>query len=83
MIHSTTDATTRSLFSYPSEEYAGMCTRRLGASGKGVAIRLRGESLVVLQEDADRLEAAGTEFAYLHDHEMLDGSHRIVTVPVN
>ena len=30
MIHSTTDATTRSLFSYRSEACAGMCTRRLG-----------------------------------------------------
>jgi hypothetical protein len=53
------------------------------ASGEGVAIRLRGEPLVVLQEDADRLAAAGAEFAYLCDHEMPDGSHRIVTVPVN
>ena len=53
------------------------------ASGEGVAIRLRGESLVVLQEDDHRLEAAGVEFAYLHDHEMPDGSHRIVTLPVN
>ena len=53
------------------------------AGGEGVAIRLRGQPLVVLQEDAHRLEAAGVEFAYLHDHEMPDGSHRIVTVPVN
>jgi hypothetical protein len=53
------------------------------ASGEGVAIRLNGEPLVVLQEDADRLDTAGVEFAYLCDHEMPDGSHRIVTVPVN
>jgi hypothetical protein len=53
------------------------------ASGEGVAIRLRGEPLVVLKEDADRLDAAGVEFAYLCDHEMPDGSHRLVTVPVN
>ena len=53
------------------------------ASGEGVAIRLIGEPLVVLQEDADRLDAAGVEFAYLHDHEMPDGSYRIVIVPVN
>jgi hypothetical protein len=53
------------------------------ASGEGVAIRLRGQPLVVEQEDADRLNAAGVEFAYLCDHQMPDGSHRIVTVPVN
>jgi hypothetical protein len=53
------------------------------ASGEGVAIRLRGQPLVVLKEDADRLNAAGVEFAFLCDHEMPDGSHRIVTVPVN
>lgn len=53
------------------------------ASGRGVAITWRGQRLVVSQEDADRLDAAGAEFAYLHDHEMPDGSHRIVTIPVN
>ncbi len=53
------------------------------ASGEGVAIRLRGQPLVVLQEDADRLDAAGVEFAYLCDHQMPDSSNRIVTVPVN
>ncbi|OQZ06077.1 MAG: hypothetical protein B6D36_06870 [Planctomycetes bacterium UTPLA1] len=52
------------------------------ASGKGVAILLNGPK-VVEQQDVDRLAAAGVEFAYLHDHEMPDGSHRIVTVPVN
>jgi len=52
------------------------------ADGRGVAILLDGPK-VVSQADADRLEAAGVEFAYLHDHEMPDGSHRIVTVPVN
>lgn len=52
------------------------------ASGKGVAILLDGPR-VVEQEDADRLAAVGVEFAYLHDHEMPDGTHRIVTVPVN
>lgn len=52
------------------------------ASGKGVAILLDGPK-VVEQQDVDRLAAAGVEFAYLHDHEMPDGTHRIVTVPVN
>jgi hypothetical protein len=40
-------------------------------------------TMVVDQSDAHRLEAASVEFAYLHDHEMPDGSYRIVTVPVN
>ncbi len=53
------------------------------ASGRGVAIRVRGQAVVVDQNDAHRLDAAGVDFAYLCDHEMPDGSHRIVTVPVN
>jgi len=39
--------------------------------------------MVVPQSDCDRLAASGVEFAYLFDHEMPDGSYRIVTVPVN
>jgi hypothetical protein len=53
------------------------------ASGDGVAISVRGQAMVVDQNDAHRLEAAGVEFAYLCDHRMPDGSNRIVTVPVN
>ena len=64
-------------------ETADEAVQHTFASGDGVAIRLRGRPLVVLQEDADRLNAAGVEFAYLHDHEMPDGTHRVVTVPVN
>jgi len=52
------------------------------ASGRGVAILLDSPK-VIEQQDVDRIAAAGVEFAYLHDHEMPDGSHRIVTVPVN
>lgn len=48
----------------------------------GVAILLDGPK-VVSRADADRLAAAGVEFAYLHDHEMPDGTFRIVTIPVN
>ncbi len=49
----------------------------------GVAVLL-GEKRYVMQEtEAERLAAAGVEFAYLIDHEMPDGSNRIVTVPVN
>jgi len=53
------------------------------ASRHGEAIRLDGRNLVIDQGDADRIAAAGVEFAYLCDHELPDGSHRIVTIPVN
>jgi hypothetical protein len=62
-------------------ETAGEAIQWANASGKGVAILLDGPK-VVEREDADRLEAAGIEFAYLCDHEMPDGTHRIVTIPV-
>jgi hypothetical protein len=52
------------------------------ADGHGVAILLD-RPLVVNRADADRLAAGGVEFAYLYDHEMPNGEHRIVTVPVN
>ncbi len=51
-------------------------------SGRGVAILLDGPK-VVAPEEVKRIAAAGVEFAYLHDHEMPDGTCRIVTVPVN
>lgn len=51
---------------------------RFAKANRPVAIRLEGKNLVVRQEDADRLEATGVAFAYLHEHE-----GRIVTVPVN
>ncbi|HKQ48615.1 MAG TPA: hypothetical protein VJZ71_11140 [Phycisphaerae bacterium] len=54
------------------------------ASGYGDAvITLSGKSYVIRQAEADRLAAAGCEFAYLCDHEMPDGTFRIMTVPVN
>ena len=49
----------------------------------GSAIRLDRMNYVVERAEADRLGAAGVEFAYLHDHQMPDGEHRIITVPVN
>jgi len=49
----------------------------------GVAVRLDGKNYVMERAEADRLAAAGVEFAYLCDHEMLDGEHRIIAVPVN
>jgi hypothetical protein len=48
------------------------------ASRQGEAILLEGKNLVVSQQDADRLEAAGVSFAYL-----CDDAGQIVTVPVN
>jgi hypothetical protein len=53
------------------------------ASGRGSAISIGDKVLVVEQAEADRLAIAGVEFAYLVDHEMPDGSHRIMTIPVN
>ena len=53
------------------------------ASGKGEAILLGGKNYVAEQTEIDRLATAGVEFAYLCDHEMPDGTHRIITVPVN
>ena len=64
-------------------ETASEAIQHTDASGRGVAIRVRGQAMVVDESDVHRLEAAGVEFAYLHDHEMPDGSHCIVTVPVN
>ena len=48
------------------------------AAEGGAAIDLDGKRLVVTNEDADRLEEAGVEFAYLCVHK-----GRIMTVPVN
>jgi len=53
------------------------------ADGRGKAIFVDGMNLVVEESEAERLAAAGVEFAYLHDHEMPDGAHRIITVPIN
>jgi len=53
------------------------------ANGKGRAVLLDRLILVLEQGEIDRLAAAGMPVAYLCDHEMPDGTHRIVTVPVN
>jgi hypothetical protein len=53
------------------------------ASGQGEAVLLDGKPMVVPQDECYRLETVGVEFAYLHNHEMPDGSHRIITVPIN
>jgi hypothetical protein len=54
------------------------------ASGYGDdVISLGGKYYLVKRAEAERIEVAGVEFAYVHDHVMPDGEHRIVTVPVN
>lgn len=54
------------------------------ASGYGDRIiRLNGHYYLTKQEEAERLEITGVEFAYVCDHEMPDGRNVIVTVPVN
>jgi hypothetical protein len=50
---------------------------------EGRAILLHGKPVVVLQEDADRLEVAGVSFANLAQHAIRDGSYRVMTIPVN
>jgi hypothetical protein len=55
------------------------------ASGRGVAVSVDGVDgyLVVEQSVADRLAEGGLLSAYYFDHEMPDGTSRIVSVPVN
>jgi hypothetical protein len=64
-------------------ENADEAIQHINASGHGVAISIGGKVLVVEQAEADRLAARRIEFAYLVDHEMRDGSWRIMTIPVN
>jgi hypothetical protein len=66
-------------------EYANAdeALQHLNASGRGVAISIGGKVLVVEQAEADRIAERRIEFAYLVDHEMPDGSWRIMTIPVN
>ena len=49
----------------------------------GKAVLLDGRYFVMTEAEADRIAAAGIEFAYLVDHEMPDGDWRIMTIPVN
>ena len=53
------------------------------ADGRGVAVMVDGKNFVVGRAEADRLAGAGVEPACLCDHEMPEGEHRIMTVPVN
>lgn len=49
----------------------------------GVAVTLGGKHYVMQKAEAERLAAAGVEFAYLFDHDLPDGRNIIMTVPVN
>ena len=54
------------------------------ASGYGDrVISLGGKYYVTRKAEAERLAAAGVEFAYWLLHDMPDGTERVVTVPVN
>jgi hypothetical protein len=54
------------------------------ASGYGDAVISLGRNYYVIKRvEADRIEAAGIGFAYVFDHDMPDGSNRIMTVPIN
>ena len=52
-------------------------------AGGNRAILLGGKPFVVARREADCLAEAGIEFAYLCDHEMPDGTFRLMTVTVN
>lgn len=49
----------------------------------GVGVLLGGKHYVMQKTEAERLAAAGVEFAYLFDHDLPDGRNIIMTVPVN
>jgi len=52
-------------------------------SGSGHAILHNGKHYAIFRAEAERLETAGVDFAYLHEITLEDGSRRIVTVPIN
>jgi len=64
-------------------ESAALALQHTEAAGTGRAIICDGKHLVVEEPELERIEAAGVEFALLVDHEMPDGSWRIMTIPVN
>jgi len=64
-------------------ESAAQAIQHANASGCGYAILHEGRHLVVSEQEAERLAAAGVEFAYLVECQMASGMWRIVTVPVN
>jgi hypothetical protein len=61
---------------------AGDALQHTEAAG-GKAILLDGRNFAMTQDEADRIAAAGVEFAYLVQHEMPDGDWRVMTIPIN
>ena len=57
--------------------------QHLYASGAQCLMSIGGKYIVTTKAEADRIAAAGIEFAYVFDHDMPDGTSRIMTVPVN
>lgn len=64
-------------------ESAGLALQHTEAAGFGRAICCDGKYLVIDEAELERIETEGVEFYLLVDHEMPDGSWRIMTVPVN
>jgi hypothetical protein len=68
---------------YDEFETAGEALQWACANGCGEAILVGGKYLVCDESEVERLAADGIEFAKLVDHEMPDGTSRIMTIPVN
>lgn len=66
-------------------EAVGEALQHVDASGRGVVVTVEGIGgyLVVERAMADRLDEAGLLRAYYYDHELPDGTFRIMSVPVN
>ena len=62
---------------------AGQAIQHADAERRGRAVLIDGRPRVVSEADAERVAAAGVEFAYFVDHEMPDGERRIMTIPIN
>ena len=62
---------------------AHLAVQHTYAAGYGEVIAVAGKYLVVEPAEAHRLAALGVSFAYLIDHQMPDGSYRLLSVPVN
>ena len=52
-------------------------------AGGGDAIFIGGKYVVCPEDESNRLATEEIEFAKLIDHEMPDGTSRIMTIPVN
>jgi hypothetical protein len=64
-------------------ESAEAVLQYLDAGGSSRAILCQGKYLAVEPSEAERLETAGVEFAFVNYCVMRDDTFRIVTVPVN